>query len=290
MAPIDHETQLRFLVSCIRNSDGGKPDFDAVAKDQGIVSKGAASQDMDVINQLRFVRGAKRYERLVKQANGPKPAADSSPTAAGGDGEDTGGDGDGAGPSTPKKTTPKKRAAPRAKKATPAKRTKKNKDGDDAGDDADVESAAVSTPATAAKKRAPRKKATPKSEPVVKDEDEDEAGGEGMGPKAESSDDVATLAADDGSFDFDFVTSQGFPPFDYAIARKQAGVRCVSKRRYVEAEMKGQKKEECRVKICDGDAPSSTAESMPISPWPFMGQIGGGSFTPINRRRSAART
>ncbi|KAI0484185.1 hypothetical protein GGR56DRAFT_679607 [Xylariaceae sp. FL0804] len=47
----DVESQYRFLISCIRHSNSGKVDFEAVAAECGIVSKGAAS---------------KRYERLMK--------------------------------------------------------------------------------------------------------------------------------------------------------------------------------------------------------------------------------
>ncbi|KAI1341920.1 hypothetical protein F5Y15DRAFT_351586 [Xylariaceae sp. FL0016] len=52
MAPLDIDSQFRFLISCIRHSSSGKVDFDQVHKECDIVSKGAA---------------AKRYERLMKQ-------------------------------------------------------------------------------------------------------------------------------------------------------------------------------------------------------------------------------
>ncbi|KAL6720269.1 hypothetical protein ACLMJK_002190 [Lecanora helva] len=51
MAPISNDDQFKFLISCIRYSDNGKINFDSVAEECGIVSKGAA---------------AKRYERLMK--------------------------------------------------------------------------------------------------------------------------------------------------------------------------------------------------------------------------------
>ncbi|KAM0805330.1 hypothetical protein BDR22DRAFT_969069 [Usnea florida] len=54
MAPASNEEQFKFLISCIRYSNNGKVDFTEVAKECGIVSKGAA---------------AKRYERMMK-ANG----------------------------------------------------------------------------------------------------------------------------------------------------------------------------------------------------------------------------
>ncbi|KAL8784692.1 MAG: hypothetical protein Q9195_008930 [Heterodermia aff. obscurata] len=48
------ESQFAFLISCIRHANNGKVDFDKVAKECNVTSKGAA---------------AKRYERLMK-ANG----------------------------------------------------------------------------------------------------------------------------------------------------------------------------------------------------------------------------
>ncbi|PFH60027.1 hypothetical protein XA68_11548 [Ophiocordyceps unilateralis] len=51
MSKTDTNEQVNFLVSCIRNATGGKPDFSAVAEELGIVSKAAAH---------------KRYERLLK--------------------------------------------------------------------------------------------------------------------------------------------------------------------------------------------------------------------------------
>ncbi|KAL8827350.1 MAG: hypothetical protein Q9191_003242 [Dirinaria sp. TL-2023a] len=54
MPPASSESQFAFLISCIRYSNNGKVDFTEVARECGIVSKGAA---------------AKRYERMMK-ANG----------------------------------------------------------------------------------------------------------------------------------------------------------------------------------------------------------------------------
>ncbi|KAK6341006.1 hypothetical protein TWF696_009318 [Orbilia brochopaga] len=45
------EDQFLFLISCIKNAKNGKPDFELVAKERGIVSRAAA---------------AKRYSRLMK--------------------------------------------------------------------------------------------------------------------------------------------------------------------------------------------------------------------------------
>ncbi|KAG9243729.1 hypothetical protein BJ878DRAFT_386758, partial [Calycina marina] len=50
MAPFSSENQFRFLLSCIKHSNAGKVDFASVAKECGIVSRGAAS---------------KRYQRML---------------------------------------------------------------------------------------------------------------------------------------------------------------------------------------------------------------------------------
>ncbi|KAL9009252.1 MAG: hypothetical protein Q9173_005707 [Seirophora scorigena] len=67
---IPADQQVKFLLSCIRNSVNGKIDFAEVAKECEIVSKGAA---------------AKRYERLLKAANiekkPPPSPADTSAAA-----------------------------------------------------------------------------------------------------------------------------------------------------------------------------------------------------------------
>ncbi|KAI9853159.1 MAG: hypothetical protein M1838_000015 [Thelocarpon superellum] len=76
MSPSSNDEQFKFLIACIRHANTGKVDFAEVAKECGIVSKGAA---------------AKRYERLMK-AHGIPPAGASlrAPTT----------------PSTSKVTTP----------------------------------------------------------------------------------------------------------------------------------------------------------------------------------------
>ncbi|KAI0831565.1 hypothetical protein F5Y06DRAFT_301601 [Hypoxylon sp. FL0890] len=51
MAPLDVDSQFKFLIVCIKHSTAGKVDFAEVAKECDIISKGAA---------------AKRYERLMK--------------------------------------------------------------------------------------------------------------------------------------------------------------------------------------------------------------------------------
>ncbi|KAH8769827.1 hypothetical protein F5883DRAFT_552089 [Diaporthe sp. PMI_573] len=51
MAPIDTESQFKFLIACIKHTNAGKVDFGKVAEELSIVSKPAA---------------AKRYERLMK--------------------------------------------------------------------------------------------------------------------------------------------------------------------------------------------------------------------------------
>ncbi|EXJ61012.1 hypothetical protein A1O7_05165 [Cladophialophora yegresii CBS 114405] len=60
------DDQLRFLLSCVKHSNNGRVDFVEVAKDCGVVSKGAA---------------AKRYERLLK-GNGVSPSAPNAAAAA----------------------------------------------------------------------------------------------------------------------------------------------------------------------------------------------------------------
>ncbi|KFH41604.1 hypothetical protein ACRE_076580 [Hapsidospora chrysogenum ATCC 11550] len=78
-AKTDLSGQVKFLVCCIRNATSGKPDFNAVAAELGIVSKAAAQ---------------KRYERMLKahNVNGSNPPASPAP-----------------GEETPKKTPAKKR-------------------------------------------------------------------------------------------------------------------------------------------------------------------------------------
>ncbi|KAH8677994.1 hypothetical protein BX600DRAFT_431307 [Xylariales sp. PMI_506] len=63
--PLDTESQFKFLIACIKHSSNGKVDFNEVAKECSIVSKGAA---------------AKRYERLMKAHGITNPAAGSSKT------------------------------------------------------------------------------------------------------------------------------------------------------------------------------------------------------------------
>ncbi|KAI1388364.1 uncharacterized protein F4822DRAFT_243737 [Hypoxylon trugodes] len=58
MPPLDIDSQFRFLIVCIKHSTAGKVDFQEVANECDIVSKGAA---------------AKRYERLMK-AHGITPS------------------------------------------------------------------------------------------------------------------------------------------------------------------------------------------------------------------------
>ncbi|CAG9944360.1 unnamed protein product [Clonostachys rosea f. rosea IK726] len=91
----DATEQVRFLVHCIGNAQNGRPDFNAVATEMGIVSKAAAQ---------------KRYERLLKQYNITRKPNQASAT--------TNGDSE----STPKKTSPKKRAAPAGVNGSPTKK------------------------------------------------------------------------------------------------------------------------------------------------------------------------
>ncbi|KAK0626150.1 hypothetical protein B0T14DRAFT_577471 [Immersiella caudata] len=88
MAPLDVDSQFKFLLACVKHSVAGKPNFQAVAEELDIVSKAAA---------------AKRYERLLK-------AHDITPTPATPKKAD-GGDGTAKTPKTPasrKRKTPAK--------------------------------------------------------------------------------------------------------------------------------------------------------------------------------------
>ncbi|KZL82134.1 hypothetical protein CI238_07587 [Colletotrichum incanum] len=104
----DAEGQVKFLVNCIKYSQGGKVDFQAVADDCNIVSKAAA---------------AKRFERLLK-AHGMKaselmkggPMSGTSSPA-----QNT------ASPKTPAKSTSKATPKSKGKRAAPTSPTKDTK-------------------------------------------------------------------------------------------------------------------------------------------------------------------
>ncbi|KAM0553871.1 hypothetical protein ACHAPJ_007217 [Fusarium lateritium] len=94
--------QVKFLVSCIGHTSNGRPDFQSVADELGIVSKAAAQ---------------KRYERMLK-ANGisrPGALVDSAPPA----------------PTTPSKRKTKAEGAGSAKKRTPRGKAKKEESDDE---------------------------------------------------------------------------------------------------------------------------------------------------------------
>ncbi|KAI1965892.1 hypothetical protein LOZ58_000792 [Ophidiomyces ophidiicola] len=132
MSRISSEEQLNFLLSCVKNSNNGKVNFDLVAKECEIVSKGAA---------------AKRYERLMK-ANGINPNGGGPAIVADGEAVNSGeattpkkisktpaiktGT-----PKEPKNETPRKRKgkAPAAetptKKAKPIEKTEEDEDSDE---------------------------------------------------------------------------------------------------------------------------------------------------------------
>ncbi|KAL8721181.1 MAG: hypothetical protein Q9181_007760 [Wetmoreana brouardii] len=135
---------VKFLISCIRHGVNGKIDFESVAGECGIVSKGAA---------------AKRYERLLK-ANNILPAAAINPR-----------DASVASVKRNKPTTTivkdVKAAAEKKRKAIEGDNSPANNDDDD-----DEEP----SPATAKKKRVKteKKETSVKSEPFVKSEDEQE--------------------------------------------------------------------------------------------------------------------
>ncbi|OCT45592.1 hypothetical protein CLCR_01661 [Cladophialophora carrionii] len=66
MSRATSDDQMRFLLSCVKHSNNGRVDFVEVAKECGVVSKGAA---------------AKRYERLLK-ANGVSSSVPNAAAAA----------------------------------------------------------------------------------------------------------------------------------------------------------------------------------------------------------------
>ncbi|KAK2607798.1 hypothetical protein N8I77_006448 [Diaporthe amygdali] len=110
MAPIDTESQFKFLIACIKHTNAGKVDFGKVSEELSIVSKGAA---------------AKRYERLMK-AHGIDKTNGSGASSPGP-----------SGPSTPKtpasgRKNANSRATPASKKRKLAARV------DDVDDDDDV--------------------------------------------------------------------------------------------------------------------------------------------------------
>ncbi|KAE8381080.1 hypothetical protein BDV26DRAFT_289780 [Aspergillus bertholletiae] len=64
MPPITDAEQIEFLLSCVRHTNSGKVDFEEVAKECNIVSKGAAG-----LKKINENLSAKRYERLSKGRN-----------------------------------------------------------------------------------------------------------------------------------------------------------------------------------------------------------------------------
>ncbi|KAG6360649.1 hypothetical protein INS49_011714 [Diaporthe citri] len=99
MAPIDTESQFKFLIACIKHTNAGKVDFGKVAEELSIVTKGAA---------------AKRYERLMK-AHGIEKSNGGGANSAGASGPST--------PATPK--TPATGRKNASNRATPASKKRK---------------------------------------------------------------------------------------------------------------------------------------------------------------------
>ncbi|CEJ80476.1 hypothetical protein VHEMI00655 [[Torrubiella] hemipterigena] len=95
MSKADAADHIRFLVACIKSTGAGRPDFDQVAEQLGIVTRGAAQ---------------KRYERLIK-AHGLGPAS-AKPEKSEATEEDEA------------NQTPKKRKAPAKARAPAAKKAK----------------------------------------------------------------------------------------------------------------------------------------------------------------------
>ncbi|OAQ99876.1 hypothetical protein LLEC1_03665 [Akanthomyces lecanii] len=136
---IDPKENVRFLISCIHHSTNGKPNFDLVAKELNIVSKGAAyvipSLSLDqpasrlptLQNLSNHAHSGKRYERLLKSCDVVDSGKCRVPAPAATDDD---------GNKEPAKPTAKKRKAPAAaatpkvpavKKAKAAPRAKKAK-------------------------------------------------------------------------------------------------------------------------------------------------------------------
>ncbi|KAM4059906.1 hypothetical protein HRG_002474 [Hirsutella rhossiliensis] len=106
--PQDATEQIKFLVSCIHNASAGKPNFQAVAAQLGIVTKAAAQ---------------KRYERLLKAHGVGAPIKAPAKGA-----ED---------PEVPAKTG-KRKAPARAAGAGKAGKKKAKKDDESVGSDEDA--------------------------------------------------------------------------------------------------------------------------------------------------------
>ncbi|GKT46983.1 uncharacterized protein ColSpa_07164 [Colletotrichum spaethianum] len=104
----DAEGQIKFLVNCIKHSQGGKIDFQAVADDCNIVSKAAA---------------AKRFERLLK-AHGMKASELSKGSTMNGTSSPAQNT---ASPKTPAKSTSKTTPKSKGKRAAPTSSTKDTK-------------------------------------------------------------------------------------------------------------------------------------------------------------------
>ncbi|KAH0442133.1 hypothetical protein CCHR01_12844 [Colletotrichum chrysophilum] len=111
----DAEGQVKFLVNCIRFSNNGKVDFEAVATECNIASKGAAAK--------RFSRLLQQHGMKVSDLAKPGPAGTASPAQT-----PTGGT-----PKTPAKSaakaTPKTKSAGKrtAATASPSTNTKRAK-------------------------------------------------------------------------------------------------------------------------------------------------------------------
>ncbi|EQL02144.1 hypothetical protein G6O67_001481 [Ophiocordyceps sinensis] len=101
----DSTEQIKFLVSCIHNATGGKPNFQAVADQLGIVTKAAAQ---------------KRYERLLKAHGVGAPTKSPNGTEE----------------SEVPPATPKRKAAPR--RAPKSSKKKLKRDEESTGSDEDI--------------------------------------------------------------------------------------------------------------------------------------------------------
>lgn len=197
--PDNSSEQVKFLVSCISHSNGGKvsPSFMPIISAKLTMKawllprcrtswyrfqgrRVSISLPFSIFTQLSLFYSQKRYERMLK-ANGviKKPAA---PPADGDDGE-----------ATPKKPAPKKRGAASAAGGTPAKkRATKGVKQEDGTDDED----AKPTPKRTPKPRGRKLKASVRKEENVETEAVKEGDSQDEVAQDESTNDESTKGED----------------------------------------------------------------------------------------------
>ncbi|KAK7948823.1 uncharacterized protein PG986_009709 [Apiospora aurea] len=67
----DIESQFRFLISCIKHSNNGRVDFEAVRKECGVVTKGAAAKRFERLLKANGITGG-LYNTVIKKEPAPK--------------------------------------------------------------------------------------------------------------------------------------------------------------------------------------------------------------------------